>query len=72
LRGVQEITAHVITCRGRKGTRAWECLETGLLEAFEDIHGKLPEYNRRKGAAKKVQLFRRKALRKLIQRFESD
>jgi hypothetical protein len=71
LHGVKEIEVRIATCRGRKRMRTWEHLESGLLASFRDLHWELPKYNKKKGAKQRIQLFRQKALEKLILQFET-
>jgi hypothetical protein len=72
IRGVRRIEAHIVTCQARKAVRTWKYLESALLAVFRDRYWKLPEYNRKKGAAlhgEDVSLFREKALISILQRF---
>lgn len=45
--GVQKLTFHVICCDGRQKMCTWKVLEAGLLDAFRETYGKLPEGNKR-------------------------
>lgn len=72
LRGVNEISVHVATCRGRRAMRTWEHLESALLAMFRSLHFELPKYNKRKGSVTReedIHLFRHKALQKVILQF---
>lgn len=72
LRGVKEIRVHIATCRGRKAVRTWEHLESALLAMFRQMHWELPKYNKRNGSVANtadIDLFREKALKKLILQF---
>jgi hypothetical protein len=46
LHGVKTVEAHVYSCRGRSRVQMWRLLERGLLVAFRERYGRLPEYNR--------------------------
>lgn len=72
LYGVKTIEVHIATCRGRKSMKTWEHLESALLVTFRTLHFKLPTYNKKKGSFRyieDVQLFRHKALQKIILQF---
>ena len=72
LRGVNEISVHIASCKGRKAMKTWEHLEPALLATFRDLHYGLPRYNKRKGSiahSEDISLFRVTALKKLILRF---
>jgi len=71
LHGVKKIGVYIATCRGRKALRTWEHLEAGLLNAFRDLHYKLPVYNKKKGQLfAEDRVFSKRALEKLISQFE--
>jgi hypothetical protein len=72
LRGVKEIRVHIATSKARKAVRTWEHLESALLAMFRQIHWELPKYNKRKGSfgnTEDIELFREKALKKMILKF---
>jgi hypothetical protein len=74
LRGVKEIRVHIATSKARKAVRTWEHLESALLAMFRQIHWELPKYNKRKGSfanTEDIELFREKALKKMILKFAS-
>lgn len=69
LRGVKKIEVHIATCGGRRAVRTWEHLESSLLAVFRERYWSLPKYNLKKGSiryAEDVNLFRRRALEKLL------
>ena len=74
LRGVKEIRVHIATSKARKAVRTWEHLESALLAMFRQMHWELPKYNKRKGSfanTEDIELFREKALKKMILKFAS-
>jgi hypothetical protein len=72
LRGVKTIEVYIVTCRGRKAMKTWLHLESGLLEAFRDLHYALPPYNKKKGRKfVRDKVFRQPALEKMISQFSS-
>ena len=51
--------------------QTWLQLESGLLQAFRDLHYKLPPYNKKKGRNfVKDKVFRQRVLEELILQFE--
>lgn len=46
LRGVYELTFHVVTCRGRKRVKTWKKLERALLLTFREMYGEVPRCNK--------------------------
>jgi hypothetical protein len=43
--GVRTLTAHLLTCRGRRGARVWQKLERALIISFRERYGEIPRYN---------------------------
>lgn len=71
LHGVKTIDVYIATCPGRKALKTWEHLEAGLLQAFRDLHYKLPVYNKKKGRPPLGNgIFNQRALHKVILQFE--
>ncbi|HKV95356.1 MAG TPA: hypothetical protein VJW20_22615 [Candidatus Angelobacter sp.] len=74
LHGVKKIEVHIVTCRGRKRVKTWEHLEAALLATFRALYFELPRYNKKKGSVtyvEEIELFRQKALQKLLLQFTS-
>jgi len=71
--GVNELTAWVLTCRGRKRVRSWLELERAFLYCFRQKYGELPHSNKvggkRPGNA--FNYFSRRSVESVLDKFSS-